>query len=86
MVGSTGLHKVGHTIAVPLVNQYVLPWKNDCEGKIDGGGCIRDKEIKAPHLLSCKSYVEFNNSGNNDMCILRRLVTIFYRINAEVYH
>lgn len=85
MVGSTGLHKVSHTIAVPLVNQYVLPWKNDCEGKIDGGGCIRDKEIKAPHLLSCKSYVEFNNSGNNDMCILRRLMLPFFTALMQKY-
>lgn len=85
MVGGTGLHKVGHTIAVMLVNQYVLPWKNDCEGKIDGGGCMRDKEIKAPHLLPCQSYAEFNNSGNNVMCILRRLMLPFFTTLMQKY-
>lgn len=46
-------------------------------GKADGGICVGHKEIKAPNLLLCESYVEFNNSGNNVMCIPKRLILPF---------
>lgn len=44
-------------------------------GQTDGGSC-GDKEIRAPNLLPCKSYVELN-SGKNAMCIFRRLTLPF---------
>lgn len=46
MVGSTELHKVGHTVVILLVTPYMLPWRDGYKRKTDGAGCAGDKEIK----------------------------------------
>lgn len=67
MVGSTQLHKVGHTIAIMLINQWCCHGEMAIRGKTDGGGGGEDKEIKDLNLLPCKHYIEFNISGKNDI-------------------